>query len=108
MKHPLTVTLAAATMFGTLGVACALAQETTTGAPRGTAPATIEGYGPSSAIVCDDAGTTCWHSVERYDYPPDAHVVVHPYNWQSDNGANFAWREHKGRGYWRGSDWEEF
>ena len=84
------------------------AQATAPGAPRGTAPVTIEGYGPSSAIVCDQAGTTCWHSVERYDYPPDANVVVHPYDWQVDNGANLAWREHTGRGYWRGDQWEAF
>ena len=108
MKYSLTAALSAATMFGTLAAAGALAQETAPGAPRGTAPATTEGYGPSSAIVCDEAGTTCWHSVERYDYPPDARVVVHPYDWQADNGANFAWREHTGRGYWRGSDWEQF
>jgi hypothetical protein len=68
----------------------------------------IEGYGPSSAIVCDQAGTTCWHSVERYDYPPNANLVIHPYDWQADNGANFAWREHTGRGYWRGDHWEAF
>ena len=72
------------------------------------APVTVEGYGPSSAIVCDQAGTTCWHSVERYDYPTGANVVVHPYNWQADNGANYAWREHPGRGYWQGEQWQQF
>ena len=53
------------------------AQATAPGSPRGSAPVSVEGYGPSSAIVCDQAGTTCWHSVERYDYPPNAYVVVH-------------------------------
>jgi hypothetical protein len=67
-----------------------------------------EGYGPSSAIVCDQAGTTCWHSVERYDYPPNANLVVHPYDWQADNGANYAWREHPGRGYWQREQWQQF
>jgi hypothetical protein len=86
----------------------AAAQATAPGSPRGTAPVTIEGYGPSSAIVCDQAGTTCWHSVERYDYPPNANVVVHPYDWQGDNGANYAWREHPGRGYWQGEQWQPF
>jgi hypothetical protein len=96
------------------GISClaaataAYAQETAPGAPRGTAPATIEGYGPSSAIVCDQAGTTCWHSVERYDYPPNASVVVHPYDWQWDQGAHYAWREHTGRGYWQGDQWQAF
>jgi hypothetical protein len=76
--------------------------------PKGTAQVTIEGYGPSSAIVCDQAGTTCWHSVERYDYPPNANVVVHPYDWQWDSGANYVWREHTGRGYWQGEQWQQF
>jgi hypothetical protein len=98
-----------ATAISTLAAATpAAAQATVTGAPKGTAPVTIEGYGPSSAIVCDQAGTTCWHSVDRYDYPPNAAVVVHPYDWQGDNGANYAWKEHPGRGYWQGSDWQPF
>jgi len=71
-------------------------------------PVTIEGYGPSSAIVCDQAGATCWHSVDRYDYPSGANVVVHPYDWQGDSGANYAWREHPGRGYWQGEQWQPF
>ena len=66
------------------------------------------GLRPSSAIVCDQAGTTCWHSAERYDYPPNANVVVHPYDWKADNGANYAWREHPGRGYWQGEQWQPF
>jgi hypothetical protein len=78
------------------------------GSPKGTAPVTIEGYGPSSAIVCDQAGTTCWHSVDRYDYPANANVVVHPYDWQADNGAKYSWREHTGRGYWMGDQWQAF
>ena len=97
-----------ATMVGGLAVATsAYAQETVTGAPKGTAPATTEGYGPSSVIVCNKAGF-CWHSMERYDYPPSAGVELHPYDWRWDNGANYAWKEHQGRGYWRGSDWETF
>ena len=107
MRYFLIAALSAATISGSAAIT-ASAQETVTGAPRGTAPATIEGYGPSSAIVCDQAGTTCWHSVERYYYPPNANVVVHPYDWQGDQGANYTWREHSGRGYWRGSDWEQF
>jgi hypothetical protein len=45
-------------------------------------------------------GTTCWHPVERYDYPTGANVVVHPYDWQANNGLNYGSREHTGRGYW--------
>jgi hypothetical protein len=107
MKPVLIAALSAAAISG-LAFATPAAQATVTGAPKGTALVTIEGYGPSSAIVCDQAGTTCWHSVERYDYPPNANVVVHPYDWQWDPSANYAWREHTGRGYWQGEQWQQF
>jgi hypothetical protein len=77
------------------------------GRAEGHAPATIEGYGPSSVIVCDQGGY-CWHAQERYAYPPDANVEIHPYGWQWDNGAHYAWREHSGRGYWQGDQWQAF
>ena len=108
MKCLLLITALSAT--ATLGMAVATpaaAQATVTGAPKGTAPVTVEGYGPSSVIVCNAAGY-CWHSMERYDYPPDASVEIHPYGWQWDNGANYAWREHPGRGYWQGDEWRVF
>jgi hypothetical protein len=41
-------------------------------------------------------------------YPANANVVVHPYDWQADNGAKYAWREHTGRGYWMGDQWQPF
>jgi opacity protein-like surface antigen len=85
----------------------ASAQQTVTGAPKGTEPATVEGYGPTSVIVCNHAGS-CWHALQRYDYPAAAGVVVHPYTWRWNNGARFAWREHKGRGYWQGDEWRTF
>ena len=66
MKSILIAALSAATICGFAVLTPAAAQATAPGAPRGTAPVTIEGYGPSSAIVCDQAGTTCWHSVDRY------------------------------------------
>jgi hypothetical protein len=108
IKSFLIAALSATTICGFAALMPAAAQATAPGAPKGTAPVTIEGYGPSSAIVCDQAGTTCWHSVERYDYPPNANVVLHPYDWQWDNGANYAWREHTGRGYWQGEQWQQF
>jgi hypothetical protein len=87
----------------------AFAQATVTGAPKGTAPVTIEGYGPSSAIVCNPAGE-CWHSVKRYDYPQGVQVEVHPYDWQWSEGQNYAWREQPspGRGYWLNGQWVGF
>jgi hypothetical protein len=108
MKCYLIAAVSAATISTFAAATPAAAQADAPGAPKGTAPVTIEGYGPSSAIVCDQAGTTCWHSVDRYDYPANANVVVHPYDWRGDNGAKYAWREHTGRGYWMGDQWQAF
>ena len=108
MKNVSIAALSAAVLSAPAVATPAFAQADAPGAPKGAAPVTIEGYGPSSAIVCDQAGTTCWHSVERYDYPTGANVVVHPYDWQADNGVTYGWREHKGRGYWQGQQWRQF
>jgi hypothetical protein len=55
----------------------------------------------SAAIVC--TGPVCWHTHEAYDYPPDARVTVHEDTWKAGPGVTF--REHEGRGYWRGDKW---
>lgn len=60
----------------------------------------------SAAIVCSEH--ECWHAHEAYEYPPDAHVVVHPDDWHWTEHEHFAWREHPGRGYWHGDAWREF
>ena len=57
----------------------------------------------SAAIVC--TGTVCWHTHEHYDYPADAHVIVHPDDWRWGPSEHFTWREHPGRGYWREDRW---
>ena len=105
MKTILITALAA----GICGVAAttASAQETVTGAPRGITPVTVEGYGPSSIVVCNSAGY-CWQALERYDYSPTAQVEVHPYGWTWNDGDRYAWREHTGRGYWMGDQREAF
>ena len=61
----------------------------------------------SAAIVCNDAGD-CWHAHETYTYPPTARVEIHPDNWHWDKGQHFVFKEHPGRGYWKGKDWETF
>ena len=58
----------------------------------------------SAAIVC--VGNVCWHVQERYDYPATAGVVIHEEDWRPGPGMTF--REHAGRGFWRGERWEEF
>lgn len=55
----------------------------------------------SAAIVC--TGDTCWHSHETYTYPPEAHVIIHRDDWRA--GPSIRFREHEGRGYWRGDAW---
>jgi hypothetical protein len=55
----------------------------------------------SAAIVCN--GNTCWHTHEHYDYPAGAHVVVHEDTWHG--GPSITFREHEGRGYWKGDRW---
>jgi hypothetical protein len=60
----------------------------------------------SAAIVC--AGPVCWHTHETYDYPADARVTVHPDDWRWGREEHYTWREHEGRGYWRGERWMEW
>jgi hypothetical protein len=61
----------------------------------------------SAAIVCNDVGD-CWHTHADYDYPAGASVMVHPDDWRWGDGDHFRWREHEGRGYWHGDDWDAF
>jgi hypothetical protein len=63
--------------------------------------------GPSlAAVVC--VGEDCWHAKEHYEYPPDAHIVIHEDGWKWKDNDHFRWREHDGRGYWAGGEWRSF
>jgi hypothetical protein len=57
----------------------------------------------SAEIVCQ--GDVCWHVHDHYEYPGDARVIVHPDNWRWAEHEHFRFREHEGRGYWRGEKW---
>ena len=59
--------------------------------------------GASAAVVC--SGNTCWHSHERYEFPPSARVVIHDDDWKWKRHEHYRWREHEGHGYWRGGVW---
>jgi hypothetical protein len=59
----------------------------------------------SADIVC--SGNVCWHTHERYEYPPDAKVTIHEDNWRWGPEEKYTFREHEGRGYWRGDTWVE-
>jgi hypothetical protein len=60
----------------------------------------------SAAVVC--SGRVCWHTHADYDFPRGARVIVHPDDWRWGPRERFAWREHEGRGYWRGGRWTEW
>jgi len=40
-----------------------------------------------------------------YNYPRCARVVVHGANWRWGPREHYTFREHEGRGYWRGGRW---
>jgi hypothetical protein len=62
--------------------------------------------GAAAAIVC--TGPVCWHTYDSYDYPRDSRVIVHPDDWHWGKREHFVFREHEGRGYWRGGRWQEW
>jgi hypothetical protein len=73
------------------------------GAAVGAGVLAVSVLNASAAIVC--SGNVCWHAREAYTYPAQARVVVHPDEWRWGARERFAWREHEGRGYWRGERW---
>ena len=60
----------------------------------------------AAVVVCN--ADACWHAKERYDYPPDARLSIHPDDWKWGPSDKYRWREHEGRGYWRGDSWIEW
>jgi hypothetical protein len=61
----------------------------------------LSSFAASAAVVC--SGDVCWHAHERYSYPRDSKVVIHKDTWRP--GPHVTFREHEGRGYWRGDTW---
>jgi hypothetical protein len=72
-------------------------------AALGAGAVALAPVGASAAIVC--SGKVCWHTHESYDYPRTARIVVHDDNWKWKSHERYRFREHEGRGYWRGSRW---
>lgn len=73
------------------------------GAAIGVGVLAASAVSASAAIVC--SGNVCWHTHERYEYPATAGVVVHEDDWKWGPSEKFTFREHEGRGYWRGDTW---
>ena len=61
----------------------------------------------SAGIVCNADGD-CWHTQTDYQYQPSFGLTVHPNDWKWNEGEKHAWREHKGKGYWKGGSWQTF
>jgi hypothetical protein len=91
--------------FGTPngGIEMTLLSKSLLSAALGASVLALSAMNVSAAIVC--GGRACWHTQEAYEYPPTARVVVHPDNWRWGPREHFTWREHEGRGYWRGNRW---
>jgi hypothetical protein len=60
----------------------------------------------SAAIAC--SGNVCWHTQETYAYPSDSRVITHEDDWRWGPSEHYTFREHEGRGYWRGDRWTEW
>ena len=73
----------------------------------GAALVGLSSMNASARIVCNSDGD-CWHVQERYTYPPSVQLKVYPDNWHWRDGEHFAWKEHRGRGYWEGGEWRPF
>jgi hypothetical protein len=60
----------------------------------------------SAAVVCNDEGD-CWHVKGRAEYKPELKLRVYndDWKWADHEHDKYRWREHEGRGYWRGGVW---
>ena len=63
---------------------------------------------PASAWIACDRSHDCWHVQDRFAYPRRAGITIHPDTWRWGRRSNYRWREHDGRGYWRGGAWITF
>ena len=61
----------------------------------------------STAVVCNKEGD-CWHTPTEYPYRPTFGLTVHESDWEWREGEKHAWREHEGKGYWKGGSWQTF
>ncbi len=81
-----------------------LLTKTLASAALGAGLLAVTSVGASAAIAC--SGDVCWHTQEVYHYPPESRVIIHEDNWHWGPSEHFTFREHEGRGYWRGERWE--
>jgi hypothetical protein len=48
------------------------------------------------------ARVVCRHTQSDYVYPPTLGLTVHDNDWKWKEGEKHMWREHEGKGYWKG------
>jgi len=82
-----------------------LFNQATVGTALGVGLLALSAASASAEIAC--RGNVCWHVQGRYEYPPEARVIIHPNDWRWDRHERHVWREHEGRGYWRDGRWIE-
>lgn len=70
----------------------------------GSAALAFSATAATADIVCNDDGD-CWHARERVEYEPTLKLHVHPDDWKWRDSDHYRWREHEGRGYWKGGVW---
>jgi hypothetical protein len=80
-----------------------LVSKTLVGTAMGAGLLALSTLSASAAIVC--SGNVCWHTQERYAYPPESRVIVHEDDWRWGPSERFTFREHEGRGYWKDDSW---
>jgi hypothetical protein len=73
-----------------------LLSKTLVGTAMGAGLLALSTLSASAAVVC--SGTVCWHTHERYTYPPESKVIIHDDNWRWGPSEKYAFREHEGRG----------
>ncbi len=71
------------------------------GVVMGTGMLAVSATSASAYVAC--SGNTCWHVKERYEYPKESRVIIHEDSWKA--GPSITFREHEGRGYWKGDVW---
>ena len=79
------------------------ATKTLFGAAIGGVALALSAATASADVAC--SGDVCWHVKERYTYPAESRVIVHEDSWKPGPAIRF--REHEGRGYWKGETWVE-
>jgi len=77
------------------------ATKTFLGAAVGGAVLVLFAGNAFAEVAC--SGDVCWHVKEKYKYPSESRVIIHEDSWKA--GPKIRFREHEGRGYWRGDDW---